>query len=76
MIRVTLILIGTVAVLNVANAANENMTIEEIYDMASNILNATDKWQNDLRNSSVEGRKSKFFPFGGAGLLPFHALCE
>ncbi|XP_031622464.1 uncharacterized protein LOC116340234 [Contarinia nasturtii] len=70
MIRITLILIGTVAVLNVVSAANENVTIEQIYDMASNILNATDKWQEELKEYSVEGRKSKLFPF----LLPFHAL--
>lgn len=73
MIRFTLIFVGTVSVLNVALAANENVTIEQIYDMASNILNATDTWQEDLKNYSVEGRKSKFFPFG---FLPFHALCE
>lgn len=73
MIRFTLIFVGTVSILNVAMAANENVTIEQIYDMASNILNATDKWQEDLKNYSVEGRKSKFFPFG---MLPFHALCE
>lgn len=77
MMRFGLILIGTVTVLNVcvsttAAAGNENVTIEQIYDMASNILNATDKWQAELKEYSVEGRKSKFFPF----LLPFHALCE
>lgn len=74
MIRFTLIFIGTVSVLNVVSAINENATIEEIYDIASNILNATEQWQQELKNSSIEGRKSKFFPF--AGLLPFHALCE
>lgn len=73
MIRFTLILIGTVGVLNVVSAANENVTIEQIYDMAQSVLNSTEKWQEDLKNYSVEGRKSKFFPFG---LLPFHALCE
>lgn len=75
MIRFTLIFIGTVSILNVVSAANENITIEEIYDMASNILNATDKWQEDLKEYSIEGRKSKLLPFAG-GLLPFHALCE
>lgn len=76
MIRFTLILIGTVGVLNIVSAStNENVTIEEIYDMAQNILNATDKWQEELKSASVEGRKSKLLPFGG-GLLPFHALCE
>ncbi|XP_055319807.1 uncharacterized protein LOC129577201 [Sitodiplosis mosellana] len=71
MIRFTLIIVGIVSILNVTLAANENITVEQIYDMASNILNATDKWQEDLKNYSVEGRSSKFFPFG---LLPFHAL--
>lgn len=76
MIRFTLFLIGTVGVLNIVSAStNENVTIEEIYDMAQNILNATDEWQEELKSASVEGRKSKLLPFGG-GLLPFHALCE
>lgn len=73
MIRFVLILIGMVSIVNVVSATNENMTIEEIYDMASSILNATEKWQVELKNSTVEGRKSKFLPFG---FLPFQALCE
>lgn len=77
MIKFTLILIGTVGVLSMVpacSAINENMTIEEIYEMAQNIVNATDKWQTELRDYPIDGRKSKLLPFGG--LLPFHALCE
>lgn len=77
MIKFTLILIGTVGVLSmvpVNSAINENMTIEEIYDMAQNILNATDKWEKELKDYPIDGRRSKLLPFGG--LLPFHALCE
>lgn len=78
MIKFTLILIGTVGVLAimvpVSSAINENMTIEEIYEMAQNIVNATDKWQTELKDYPIDGRKSKLLPFGG--LLPFHALCE
>lgn len=74
MIRFTLILIGIFAISNAVGAIDdEHITIEQIYDMAQNVLNATEKWQQDLEHYSVEGRKSKFFPFG---LLPFHALCE
>lgn len=65
---------GVISVLIVVcNANNEDTTLEQIYDMAQNIYNATNRWQNELKDYSVEGRKSKFFPFG---LLPFHALCE
>lgn len=75
MIRSTFVLIGTVAVLaHVVHCSKENaVSIERIYDFAQNILNATEKWQHELKEYSADGRKSKFFPFG---LLPFHALCE
>lgn len=75
MIRSSFVLIGTVAILvNVIHCNNENaVSIERIYDFAQNVLNATEKWQQELRENSNDGRKSKFFPFG---LLPFHALCE
>lgn len=76
MIRSTFVLIGTVAVLvNVVQCVTNDKTvsIERIYDFAQNILNATEKWQHELKEYSTDGRKSKFFPFG---LLPFHALCE
>lgn len=75
MTRFTFILIGTVGVLfMVCNVNGENVTIEQIYDMAQNIVQQTNEWQKDLKHSVIDGRKSKFFPFGG--LLPFHALCE
>lgn len=75
MIRSTFVLIGTVAVLvNVVHCNKDNtVSIERIYDFAQNILNATEKWQHELKEYSTDGRKSKFFPLG---LLPFHALCE
>lgn len=72
MIRFTLIFIGIVLVSNTVYA-NENIPIEQIYNMAQNVFTATEKWQQDIKEYSLEGRKSKFFPFG---LLPFHALCE
>lgn len=75
MTKFTFILIGTVGVLSVVCSAtnNENITIEQIYNMANNIVNATNQWQKDINNYSVDGRKSKLLPFG---LLPFHALCK
>lgn len=77
MIQFTLILIGTIGVLSTVpacSAINENMTIEEIHEMAQNIVNATNKWQTELKDYPIDGRKSKLLPFGG--LLPFHALCK
>lgn len=75
MMRSTFILIGTVAVLvNVIHCKNENaVSVERIYDFAQNILNATEKWRHELKEYSIDGRKSKLLPLG---LLPFHALCE
>lgn len=72
MIRFTLVFIGIAMVSNIVSA-NENISIEKIYSMAQNVLTATEKWQQDIGVYSLEGRKSKFFPFG---LLPFHALCK
>lgn len=77
MIKFSIILIGIVGVLSmvpVSSAFNQNMTIEQIYDMAQSIVNATDKWQTELKDYPIDGRKSKLLPFGG--LLPLHALCE
>lgn len=75
--RFEFILIGAIGILVIAcNATeNQNLTIEQIYDMAQNIVNATDQWQDDLKNNSVGTRRSKFLPFAG-GLLPLHALCK
>lgn len=73
MIRLAYIFVGIVGVLSVVDCYNTNMTIEEIYDFAQNVLNATEKWQHSLKEQSADGRKSKFLPFG---LLPFHALCK
>lgn len=73
MIRILLLLIVVLVLLNVVSGDNENMSIEKIYELAQNVLNATEKWQQDLKEYSIEGRKSKLLPFG---LLPFQALCE
>lgn len=74
------ILFGVIGVLLLAttchaNSSNENLAIEDIFNMAQNVLNATSGWQKDIVQYSGDGRKSKFLPFGG-GLLPFHALCK
>lgn len=63
-----------------ADTSNADLTVENIFDLAQNVLNATSDWQKDLmeyeENPEENGRKSKFLPFAGAGLLPFHALCK
>lgn len=80
MSRQDIILCGIVGVVLLAltctaDNSSQDLSIEQIFDMAQNVLNATSEWQNDLMDIS-EGRKSKFLPFAGAGLLPFHALCK
>lgn len=81
MSRQASILLGIVGVALLASSctaddSSQDMSIENIYDMAQSVLNATSEWQTDLMDNTESGRKSKFLPFGGAGLLPFHALCK
>lgn len=80
MSQLNVILFGVIGVLLLdtachADSSDENVSIEHIFNMAQNVLNATTGWQKDIMEYSGDGRKSKFLPLGG-GLLPFHALCK